>query len=115
MLLLVIPLSFGSVLASESSPFIVGAWKLVCDTTACQHPVVDTEFRFTNPTTLTLTLEYAFFENDGTFCGCDRDTLPPNKTTVYTASGERTSTPSLMQCKGNSARSSRSCLSGTRG
>jgi hypothetical protein len=64
--------------------------------------VVDTEFRFINPTTLTVTLEYAFFENDGTFCGCDRDTLVPNKTTVYTASGERNSSPSLMQCKGNS-------------
>jgi hypothetical protein len=57
------PLSVGSVLASESSPFIVGAWKPVYDTTACQHPVVDTEFRFTNPTILTLTLEYAFFED----------------------------------------------------
>lgn len=51
---------------------------------------------------MTLTLEYAFFEDDGTFCGCDRDNLPPNKTTVYTASGERNSNPSLMQCKGNS-------------
>jgi hypothetical protein len=86
----------------ESGPFIVGAWKLVCDNSACKNPIVDTEFRFTNPSGLTLTLEYAFFENDGTFCGCDRDTLPPNKTTVYTASGERNSNPSLMQCKGNS-------------
>ena len=108
--LVVMPILFASALADEGGPgfnpgpapgsFIVGAWKLVCDTTQCQQPIVDTEFRFTNPTNLTLTLEYAFFENDGTFCGCDRDTLAPNKTTVYTASGERNSTPSLMQCKG---------------
>jgi hypothetical protein len=85
-----------------SQIFTVGAWKLVCDDAACQNPIVDTKFRFINPTTLNVTLEYAFFENDGTFCGCDRDSLAPNKTTVYTASGERNSSPSLMQCKGSS-------------
>lgn len=97
-----LPMAAQSGTGGESSPFIVGTWKLVCDTSACTNPVIDTEFRFTNPSKLTLTLEYAFFENDGTFCGCDRDTLTPNKTTVYTASGERNSSPSLMQCKGNS-------------
>lgn len=91
-----------SIRGAESSPFIVGAWKLVCSDNGCLNPVVDTEFRFINPTTLTVTLEYAFFENDGTFCGCDRDTLKPNQTTVYTASAERNNRPSLMQCKGNS-------------
>jgi hypothetical protein len=107
--LLVVLIPFSSLTAddestrgAESSPFTVGAWKLVCNDVACQNPILDTEFRFINPTPLTLTLEYAFFENDGTFCGCDRDTLAPNKTTVYTASGERNSSPSLMQCKGNS-------------
>ena len=88
----------------ESSPLIVGAWKLVCNASPCPTPVanlvVDTEFRFINPTKVNATLEYAFFENDGTFCGCDRDTFPPNKTTVYTASGERNS--NLMVCNGNS-------------
>lgn len=88
----------------ESSPLIVGAWKLVCNTSPCpttvSNPVVDTEFRFINPTKVTATLEYAFFENDGTFCGCDRDTFTPNKTTVYTVSGERAS--NLMTCNGNS-------------
>jgi len=97
-----LPMAAQSSTGGGSSPIIVGAWKLVCDTSACMHPTVDTEFRFTNPSKLTLTLEYAFFENDGTFCGCDRDTLQPNKTTVYTASGERNSSPSLMRCKGNS-------------
>jgi hypothetical protein len=91
---------------AESSPLIVGAWKLVCNASPCPtpvaNPVVDTEFRFINPTRLNTTLEYAFFEDDGTFCGCDRDTFAPNKTTVYTVSGERNSSPSLMLCKGNS-------------
>ncbi len=62
---------------SEASPYIVGAWKLVCDpavTISCS-PILDTEFRFINPTPLTATLEYAFFENNGMFCGCDRDTF----------------------------------------
>ena len=111
--LLVVLIPFSSTTANEesgkggeSSPLIVGAWKLVCKDSPCPtpvvNPVVDTEFRFINPTKLTETLEYAFFENDGTFCGCDRDTFTPNKTTVYTASGERNSNPSLMRCKGNS-------------
>jgi hypothetical protein len=65
----------------ESSPYIVGAWKFDPNGTS----TVDSEFRFINPTSLGLTLEYAFFELDGTtFCGCDRDDFPPNKTTVYT-------------------------------
>ena len=91
-----------STTGGESSPFIVGEWKLVCNSAACDSPMVDTEFRFVNPTKLTVTLEYAFFENNGTFCGCDRDTLNPNQTTVYTASAERTNTPPLMSCQGNS-------------
>jgi hypothetical protein len=65
-----------------SSPYIVGAWKF--QTNQSGSPTVDSEFRFINPTKLSLTLEYAFFELDGTFCGCDRDDFPPNKTTVYT-------------------------------
>jgi hypothetical protein len=35
-----------------------------------------------------LTLEYAFFELNGTFCGCDRDDFPPNQTTIYTMDQE---------------------------
>jgi hypothetical protein len=38
---------------------------------------------------LTLTLEYAFFVHDGTFCGCDRDTLSPNGRTRYTMLAEQ--------------------------
>ena len=50
----------------------------------------NTDFVFLNPTHLTLTLEYAFFAApDGTFCGCDRDTLQPNGRTRYTMLGEK--------------------------
>jgi hypothetical protein len=66
----------------EASPFVVGTWKFVPN--GNQPPKVDTEFRFINPTALSLTLEYAFFNLDGSFCGCDRDDFPPNKTTIYT-------------------------------
>ena len=65
-----------------SSPYIVGAWKFETDSSGA--PKVDTEFRFINPTSLHLILEYAFFDSNGAFCGCDRDDFPPNKTTIYT-------------------------------
>jgi hypothetical protein len=92
----------------ESSPFIVGVWKFV--PTGNESPSVDTEFRFINPTDLTLNIEYAFFELDGTFCGCDRDVMEPNKTVIYTVLQEsQTPTPvptsvisNLFSCKGTS-------------
>jgi hypothetical protein len=89
-----------------SSPYIVGTWKFVPNGT--QSPSIDTEFRFINPTNLTVTLEYAFFELDGTFCGCDRDEFAPNKTTVYTMLAELllpapiTGGPPVFSCKGTS-------------
>ena len=65
----------------ESSPYVVGAWKFEMKGVT---PTVDTEFRFINPTPQQLILEYAFFDQGGHFCGCDRDTFDPNKSTVYT-------------------------------
>jgi hypothetical protein len=64
----------------------VGDWRFNDSTTAVT--TVNTEFIFVNPTDLTLTLEYAFFAPDGTFCGCDRDTLKPNGRTRYTMADE---------------------------
>jgi hypothetical protein len=96
----------GSSRSADSSPFIVGVWKFVI--AANNTPAVDTEFRFINPTTETVTLEYAFFEADGTFCGCDRDDFPPNKTTEYTMLDETQLAPPLpngppvFSCKGAS-------------
>ena len=75
-----------SKVGADSSPFIAGVWKFIPGDAA--KPMLDTEFRFINPTDLTVTLEYAFFEQNGTFCGCDRDQFTPNKTTVYTVLGE---------------------------
>lgn len=92
--------------ARTSSPFIVGTWKFVPNGT--NSPSVDTEFRFINPTRLTVTLEYAFYELDGTFCGCDRDQFAPNKTTIYTMLAESllpppiTGGPAVFSCKGTS-------------
>jgi hypothetical protein len=89
----------------RESPFIVGTWRFV---PGSPTPSVDTEFRFINPTPLKLTLEYAFFELDGTFCGCDRDDFKPNQTTVYTMLAESQLSPPLpggpavFTCKGTS-------------
>ena len=81
-------------IAQNSSPYVVGQWNLQ-DTfkdfkgTASPINTQNTEFTFLNPTPLTLTLEYAFFAGDGTFCGCDRDTLKPNGRTRYTMIAEQ--------------------------
>src|SRR3984893_18946153 len=81
-------------MAQDSSPYIIGHWKLA---DSCQDfspgtpmPIVtdNTDFSFLNPTDLTLTLEYAFFAPDGTFCGCDRDALAANGRTRYTMQAE---------------------------
>lgn len=86
----------GTAAAEDSSPYLIGHWKLndhFADFTHSGPPIVtdDTEFVFLNPTQLTLTLEYAFFDESGTFCGCDRDTLNPNGRTRYTMLAEQQS------------------------
>jgi hypothetical protein len=82
-----------SAYAQDTSPYIIGHWKFsdsFQDFTPGAPLVTDnTDFSFLNPTDLTLTLEYAFFALDGTFCGCDRDTLKPNGRTRYTMLGEK--------------------------
>jgi hypothetical protein len=79
--------------SADSSPFVVGVWKFA---NTDSGPTVDTEFRFINPTTETLTLEYAFFDKEGTFCGCDRDNFVPNQTTEYTMLDEKRLAPPLQ-------------------
>lgn len=78
----------------ESSPYVVGAWKFQekeCDPYDSSKKKVnaDTEFRFINPTKRDLKLEFAFFETDGTFCGCDREEIDPNETVSRTVFQER--------------------------
>ena len=87
-------LPLASAIAQDSSPYVVGHWRLndsFQDFTGGAPITTDnTDFVFLNPTGLTLTLEYAFFAApDGTFCGCDRDTLQPNGRTRYTMLGEK--------------------------
>ena len=87
-----IPLA--SAVTQDSSPYVVGHWRLN-DSFRDFKPgapttTTNTDFVFLNPTGLTLTLEYAFFAApDGTFCGCDRDTLSPNGRTRHTMLGEK--------------------------
>jgi len=92
--LLVTVLYGGGATAADSGPYLVGHWKLhdsFTDAGALDTAIVtdNTVFVFLNPTPLTLTLEYAFFDSAGTFCGCDRDTLKPNGRTRYTMIGEQ--------------------------
>jgi hypothetical protein len=76
------------------------SWKF---TSSDDTPTADSEFRFINPTRDSLTLEYAFYELSGAFCGCDRDDFPPNQTTVYTILDEKNNQPSpLFTCTGTS-------------
>jgi hypothetical protein len=87
-------LSGASAMAQDSSPYVVGHWRLNDSFQDFKPgaPITtdNTDFIFLNPTDLTLTLEYAFFAApDGTFCGCDRDILSPNGRTRYTMLGEK--------------------------
>jgi hypothetical protein len=102
---------FSNKVKGEASPYVVGVWKFKPnpDPNKINEPLADTEFRFINPTALDdVTLEYAFFELDGSPCGCDRDSFPHNHTTVYTMLGElmTTSPPPLnlpvFTCTGTS-------------
>jgi len=83
------------VTAQDSSPYVVGHWRLNDSfkdfSTGPAITTDNTDIVFLNPTSLTLTLEYAFFAPDGTFCGCDRDTLNANGRTRYTMLAEKQS------------------------
>ena len=90
--------SAGVATAQDSSPYLIGQWKLNDEFSDFKPPgskisTDNTEFVFLNPTNLVLTLEYAFFgiAADGTitFCGCDRDTLRANGRVRYTMLGEK--------------------------
>ena len=87
MLAIIIPSTFA--MASEASPYMMGEWFLADAFESPAVETVDTVFSFLNPTPLHLVLEYAFFQEDGTFCGCDIDELNPNGLVRYTMSGEK--------------------------
>ncbi len=89
LMLIVLPFT---VMASEAGPYLIGEWGLGDFFKDGTTPVTitDTSVTFVNPTSKTQVLEYAFFDDDGGFCGCDRDFPGPNAITRYTMSGERT-------------------------
>jgi len=86
----VVLMPWSLVRAGESSPYVLGEWFLSDSFEDGTTPVniTDTQFTFLNPTNQTLFLEYAFFDTDGGFCGCDRDILQPNGRVRYTMSAE---------------------------
>jgi hypothetical protein len=81
----------------DSGPYVVRLWDLrdsFQDFSGTALTTGNYDFTFLKPMDLTLTLEDAFFAEDTTtvlsstiFCGCDRDTLPPNGRTRYTHAG----------------------------
>jgi hypothetical protein len=92
---LVLLASFAPTLAvaSNSSPYVTGQWNFqdtFKDFSGSGPAIVtrDTVFVFLNPTKFDLTLEYAFFDEEGKFCGCDRDDLAANGSTRYTMTAE---------------------------
>src|SRR5215471_4090781 len=63
-----------AVAAQVGAPYVVGEWFL--GDVSSDTPSVttdDTQFIFLNPPDHKQFTEYAFFDPDGTFCGCDRD------------------------------------------
>lgn len=75
-----------SAMAADSSSYVVAEWGL--NDTSGGFPITDTSLTFINPTKCIQVLEYAFFDDEGNFCGCDRDFPGPNAVTRYTMSAE---------------------------
>ncbi len=86
-LVLLLPLA---VMAADASPYVIAEWGLNDSFKDGSTPVTttDTSITFVNPTSKTQVLEYAFFDDNGGFCGCDRDFPGPNAITRYTMSAE---------------------------
>jgi hypothetical protein len=90
-LTLLVPCGFAGAetLLTPNTPYVVGEWFLN-NTSADTPPVTtqDTQFIFLNPSSHQEFNEYAFFDQDGNFCGCDRDVKTPNARIRYTMSDE---------------------------
>ncbi len=96
LMMMLLPLS--AAMASNASPYVIAEWGLNDKFQDGTTPVTiaDTSVTFVNPTECTQVLEYAFFDDDGNFCGCDRDFPGPNAITRYTMSAE--SAGGMFQC-----------------
>ncbi len=78
-----------TLLQTPNTPYVVGEWFL--DNVSTDTPPVttkDTQFIFINPSSHQEYNEYAFFDQDGNFCGCDRDVKAPDARIRYTMSDE---------------------------
>ncbi len=89
LLLMILFLPVGA-MGADASPYVIAEWGLNDTFQDGTTPVTitDTSLTFVNPTAGTQVLEYAFFDDDGGFCGCDRDFPGPNAITRYTMSAE---------------------------
>jgi hypothetical protein len=82
-------------MASDTSPYLIGAWEdnwssLLCESTTIVGPpsggnsrlpgpgCIWTDFIIVNPTPTPVLIFAAFFENDGTYIGCTRNTINAN-------------------------------------
>ncbi len=105
--------TFGIALAAADNSaggnfFVVGEWFLGDNFTQTAGNGVtpdavktaDTQFTFLNPTDHNQFNEYAFFDQDGKFCGCDRDEKVPNAIIRYTMQGELAGGQFSCQAKG---------------
>jgi len=71
------------------NPYVVGEWFLGdVSTDTPSVTTADTQFIFLNPTDHKQFNEYAFYDPDGHFCGCDRDVKDPGGRIRYTMSDE---------------------------
>ena len=71
------------------NPYVVGEWFLGdVSTDTPSVTTADTQFIFLNPTDHKQFNEYAFYDPDGKFCGCDRDVKDPGGRIRYTMSDE---------------------------
>jgi len=74
-------------MASDTSPYLIGAWQDTCgqlpdgNSPDGENPpgsCVRTDFIIVNPTPTPVLIFAAFFENDGTYIGCTRNTINAN-------------------------------------
>lgn len=75
---LVTPLS-----ALAADTYLIGEWSLIDSFAGPINPIVttDTVMTFINPTNQLNVLEFAFYDDSGGFCGCDRAIPAPNAVT----------------------------------
>ncbi|HEY3278406.1 MAG TPA: hypothetical protein VGJ94_17455 [Syntrophorhabdaceae bacterium] len=69
--------------ALAADTYLIGEWALVDSFAGPINPILttDTVMTFINPTNQPQVLEFAFYDDTGGFCGCDRALSAPNAVT----------------------------------